>query len=143
VTWPTALTVNADITKYVFEQGILRMLESGNDFTPVHNAVAIELRNWLESDGGISDADKITNTEIYEPAAANYFASKIIANRLPELSLNYFQAYRRLRREARPKLIDEQASGGSVAKVVLIKQGRSHYTNRRANAVFKDRRISP
>ena len=143
MTWPTALTVNADITKFVFEQGITRMLEGSNAYTDVHEAVAVELKNWLESEGGIHDADKITNTSIYEPAAANYFASKILANRNKDLSLQYFQAYRRLRREARPKLSEEIASGGSVARVVLINQGRNQYTNRRSGASFKDYRKTP
>lgn len=141
--WPSALTVNSDIIKYVFEQGITRMLEGANTYSEVHAAVAEEIRNWIESEGGIPDADKITNTDIYKPAAANYFASKILANRNEELSLNYFKAYRRLRRETRPTLSEEYAQGGTVAKVVLINQGRNAYTTRRAGAVFKDYRISP
>jgi len=141
--WPTALTTNADIIKYVFEQGITRMLEGANTYSEVHNAVADELRNWVESDGGIADADKITNTGIYIPAAANYFASKILANRDAELSLSYFKAYRRLRREARPKLSAEIASGGKIAKVVVINQGRSQYTDRRSGSVFKEFRENP
>jgi|SaaInlV_165m_DNA_1040744.scaffolds.fasta_scaffold22499_4 hypothetical protein len=141
--WPAALTTNADIISYVFEQGITRMLEGANTYAEVHNAVAEELRNWVESDGGINDADNITNTSIYVPAAANYFASKILANRDADLSLQYFKAYRRLRREARPKLNAEIASGGKIARVVLINQGRTQYTARRSGAIFPEFRESP
>lgn len=139
--WPSALTDNTDILKNVWEQGITRMLESGNAYTDVHTAVSTELRIWLENDGGVPDADLVTNTADFVPAAAHYFCSKILANRDKELSDRYFSSYTRLRKEVNPKLSEQMARGGSVAKVVLLKQGSSHYTSRRNGAVFKDYRI--
>ena len=142
--WPSALTTDSDITtKFTFEQGITRILESGNDFSAVHQAVAKEIRNWLESKGGVPDADKITNSSDYQDAAAQLFASRILQNRMPELSQVYFNTYIRLRSEVTPRLSSEFATGGSVGKVVLIKQGQIYYTDKRAASVFGNKRRSP
>jgi len=142
--WPLALTVDADITsgKYVQEQGLTRTLESG-DFSALHQGVSEEIRNWLESKGGIHDADKITNTSVFKPAAAHLFVSKVLANREIELSRYYGELYAIKLREASAKVSVDLASGGVVAKVVLIKQAsRTYYTDRRGGAIFGDRRGS-
>jgi len=144
VAWPLALTVDADITsgRYVQEQGLDRTLETG-DFTALHQGVSEEVRNWVESKGGISDADKITNTSIFKPAAAHLFVSKVIANRDIELSRYYGEIYAIKLREACAKVSVDIASGGTVAKVVLRKQGNATYfTGRRSGAVFGNRRGS-
>ena len=117
-TWPVRLTGNRDIGSYVFESRISKILEGDDLHLPIHEAVAIELKNWLESEGGICDADLITNTDVYKPAAANYFASKILANMDSNLSRQYLQCYRRLRREARPRLRGNLSDGIEVVKII-------------------------
>jgi len=128
--WPTALTTNADILKHVFSQGITRTLEGGNSFSDLHEGVALQVRNELES-RGIPDADKITNTSAYIPAAANLFASLIYRDTQPELSDSYFSSYLNRMKNTRPEIGtgDDARDGGLVARVVVRKQGRTLYTN--------------
>ena len=140
--WPLALTVDADITsgRYVQEQGLTRTLETG-DFSALHEGVSEEIRNWVESKGGIADADKISNTEVFKPAAAHLFVSKVLANRDLELSREYGRIYSIKLREANAKVTVDPASGGVVAKVVLLKQGMmTYFTGRRSGAIFGNRR---
>lgn len=75
--WPLALTSNSDILKYVFEQGLTRLLQSGNDFSDLHQGVAEEIRIWLEANG-VPDADNIMNSSDFKSAAIHLFASKVI-----------------------------------------------------------------
>ena len=138
--WPSALTTNSDITTYVFEQGITRMLESG-DFDNLHQGVATEVRNWLESNS-IDDADDVSNTSAFAPAAANLFVSKLLVNRDKQLSDHYRLEYLRLMRNTRAELVlaAGPATGGTFGEVAVIKQMPNYHTRRRSGAVFPNRR---
>ena len=141
--WPTALTTNADILKYIWEQGITRKLQSGNNYDDLHEGVAIEIRNWLESKGGVNNADNIINVDAFKPAAAHLFWGKVIRNVDLDLSETYIQKHLALLRSTRPdlKADSDPASSGTAAKVVVYKQGSKYYTGRRSGQVFQDRRV--
>lgn len=143
--WPSALSVDADLLKHAYEQGITRLLEAGNTYTALHQGVALEIRNWVEGEGGIKDADLITNTTIYAPASALWVLAKIIKNRDLQLSKSYEdEGWKRLRQANKvAQLSEDMASGGGVARIVVLKQGQSHYTDFRSGAVFKNYRSSP
>lgn len=139
--WPSALTTNADITKFIFEQGVTRILETGGSFSDLHTGVALEVRNWLESNS-VSDADDITNATAFAGAAANLFASKLLASRDEKLSDHYRLEYLRLMRNTRADMpLPDAATGGTRAEVVVIKQGRNYFTPKRSGQVFEPRRL--
>ena len=135
--WPAALTVDADILKYVFEQGITRMLESGVDYTALHQGVATEVRLWLESKS-IADADEVRNSSDFQPAASHLFVAKLLRSRNPELAETYNRKFLALMRSTRPETGNPDAGGGTVARIKVIKQGSSYYTTRRAGAKFNN-----
>lgn len=138
--WPAALTTDSDILKYVFEQGISRILEAGNDFSALHQGVAEEIKNWLEANS-VGDADRIANTDAFKPAAAQLFAARILGNRNKALSDEYRLEFLRLMRNTRPQLqVGDEPRDGSAARVVVIKQGGTNYTKRRSGAVFRNTR---
>lgn len=143
MTWPTTLTTDADVLKYVWEQGIDRILESGNAYTNLHIGVATEIRLWLESKGGVNDADNILNTSDFEAAAAHLFFAKIIRDRDADLSELYIGKYLAILRSTRPELgtNNDPGSSGTVAKVVVIKQGNLNFTKSRSG-LFKNYRVN-
>jgi hypothetical protein len=133
--WPSALTTNTDIVTFVFEQGVTRILESG-DFDPLHQGVAKEVRLWLESNS-IPNADLVSNTSDFQAAAANLFVSKLLASRDEKLSTSYRLEYLRLMRNTRAVLPPPNAaSGGTVGKVVVRKQGATYYGERPSRGRF-------
>lgn len=137
--WPTVLTVDADVLKFIYEQGISRMLETGNDYTALHQGVAIEVRLWLENNG-TPDADNVSNSTDFVAAAAHLFFAKLIKSKRPELSKDYNTRYLNLMRGTRVELTADIAAGGTLAKVVVRKQGQNHYTQRRSGALFDNYR---
>ena len=139
--WPVTLTANADVLKFIYEQGITRILEPGNTYTELHQGVALEVRHWLERNG-INNADNITNTAVYALPATYLFWSKVVHARDLEQSKSYLGQYLALMRGIRANLgtNNDPASSGTVAKTLVIKQGSRYYTRRRAGAIFRDYR---
>lgn len=130
--WPTQIITDAALLKYIFEQGVSRILESG-DYTALYQGVSIEMRSWLETHR-VSDADDITNTADYEQAAAHLAFSKIIQGRGNlESAKVYFAAYTRLMQGIRPAISSsstQQLQGSPVIAPGITKQGSLHYTPR-------------
>lgn len=139
--WPTTLTDNAAVLQYIWEQGITRMLEPSNDYSALHQGVAIEVRLWLENHG-IDRAANIRNPTDFAPAAAHLFFAKLIRSRDPALAESYTGKFLALMRATRPDLgaQDDPGSSGTVAKTVVIKQGSRYYTGRRSGAKFRGHR---
>jgi hypothetical protein len=135
--WPTALTTNGDILKHVFSQGITRNLESGNDFTELHNGVSDQVRNELES-RGTPDADAVTNTSAFVPAAANLFASLIYRDTHADLSASYFASYLNRMKNTRVEIGtgDDARDGGLVGRIVVRRQGTTFYTTQHPDRKF-------
>jgi hypothetical protein len=136
MTWPAALTTNADILRHVFEQGITRMLEPSIDYTALHEGTATEVRLWLEAHG-TPEADRVINFTDFTAAAAHLFFAKLIRSRDPGLSELYTQKFLAIMRSTRPELqAPDTARSGVPAKIVVIRQGASVYTSPRSGAVF-------
>ncbi len=135
--WPDAITSNEDLKKFTFVQGVTRILEDGNDYQDLHEGVAIEVKLWLQANG-IPDADDVTNSDDFKPAATHLFVAKLLRDRDPDLAREYNNKFLALMRSTRPDLPSpDAASGGTIAKITVIKQGQNHYTDRRGGGVFK------
>jgi len=135
--WPTTITTNDDIKKHVWEQGLTdRFPEAGNDFDDLHESVAIEVRLWLESKGGVDNADRIENPTDFAPAASYLFASKALLNRDRDLSKEYRFGFLRRMSSTQPKLSQDPASGGVTAKIVVFNQGDRAFTEKRTGSIF-------
>lgn len=139
--WPSTLTDNTSVLKYEFVQGISRVLESGNSYTELHQGVADEIRIWLESEGGVPDADLIENTADFVPAAVNLFLAKMFRGRGNlDMAEEHNRKFIAKMKTTSPRLSSQVESGGIVARVVLLKRGDTHYTERRGDRVFEDER---
>lgn len=137
--WPTALTTNADILTYIFEQGLTRLLENGNDFTALHQGVAEEVRLWLEGEGGVNDADDIQNYTDFKSAACHLFVSKVLRTIDPAKAQEYSNKFIALMRTTRRDIAKpgDPLTSGTMGKVVVIRQGKDWFGKRRANQVFR------
>lgn len=139
MTWPTQIITDAALLKYIHEQGVNRILESG-DFTTLYEGVSIELRSWLETHR-VNDADDVTNSSDYEQAAAHLAFSKIIQGRGQLESANhYYSAYVRLMKGIRPVISSSSTQtlqGSPVIAPGITKQGSLHYTDRLSRHVNK------
>lgn len=141
--WPTTLTDNASVLRHVYVQGLTRILESGNDFNALHEGVAQEVRLWLEN-AGTPDADDITNASDFSPAATHLFVAKVLRDSRPDLAEEYNRKFLAIMSTTRPQVGGDSAgSGGTLGRVVVIKQGPSFYTRGRTNPLFKPYRKSP
>ena len=142
--WPTALTDNDDLKRFVFVQLITDLLEGANTFAELHEGAAIAIREWLEGDGGIDNADNIVNTDSFKQVAANWVIWQILRGQVePEfqkLAAEYRIEYFRLIRRTTPLNAAGQERGGIVASVHVVKQQRSYYTRRSNNSLFDDYR---
>ena len=143
--FPTALTVDDDLEKYAFFQEAPRLLERGNTYDALHEGVTEEIVNWLESEGGIADVDKIDNPSVFKPAAVQLVIAKIHRGRGEfEQANEYARIGMLLMRKASAALTEKKAAGGVVAELVLLKQGEAtYYTSRRAGQLFDRGRSQP
>lgn len=139
--WPSAITTNADLIAHAFEPGLTRLLESGDSYTAMHASVSQEVKQWLESKGGIPDADDVLNPLDFAIPAVKLFIARALESRDPALAANYLKEYLRLMHSTNAKLpAPEAASGGTLAKVTIRKQCLNYFTRKRPGAVFGDRR---
>ena len=135
--WPTSLTTNADILKYIGEQGLTRILEPGNDYALLHEGVSEEVKNWLECHR-INDADLVINSDAFKSAAIHLFAAKVLRPVDKELAEEYNRKYMALIRSTRVDVSEDVRSSGTVGKVVVIRQGTDYYNSGgRSNQLFK------
>lgn len=140
--WPTALTVNSDMKKFVFVQLITDLLETANSLDDLHEGAAIAIREWLQSDGGIDDADNIQNTDSFKQVAANWVVWQILRGQIePEykqLADEYRIEYFRLIRKTTALNAEGKERGGVVGSVHVVKQQRRYFTDRSSEALFDD-----
>lgn len=79
----TAITVNADLTKYFFEQSLTKVLRDGESFTALHQGVVNELIARLRAERGVDDASTITNTADWKPYLCAKVLEKVFAGITP------------------------------------------------------------
>lgn len=76
----TAVTTNADFTKYAFEQSLTNLLRSGNTYSDLHvGAVNTLIAEHLEPKGYTTAAklSAITNTDSFKPALTFWVLAQI------------------------------------------------------------------
>jgi len=144
--WPTALTVDSDLTKHVFFQGLTRILETGN-FANVHISATTEIGHWLETDGGIPDRDLISNTDDFVPAAAHLVAAKVIRAEYPDQADQMMTEWRRLMHTTPRRLTSSgEDRGGRIGPIAISRAGAvdargtgapRHFYPRRSGSRFK------
>jgi hypothetical protein len=128
VAWPTTLTTDADLRRFLFEQGEERLAEGANDTSDLHEGAATVIGNWLEANGS-NDRDDISNASDFAPAAAYLVAAWLVGVTDPDQAERYRLEHLRLMKHTRPKLSVEPRDGGRAARVVVVKQGEhTHYT---------------
>lgn len=134
MTWPTALTTDDDLTRYGWEQGHGRLVESGESTTALHEGAADVVGNWLEANG-VPSRDDVVNTSAFRAAAANLVMSWLLRETDPTAATDYRLEHLRLLKHTRPQLAgDEARSGGQPARIVMLKQGdATHYTGRQTS----------
>ena len=140
--WPIALTDNTDLTRFVFVQLITDLLEGANTFDELHKGAAIAIREWLESDGGIDDADNIQNPNSFKQVSANWVIWQILRGQVgtefKDLANEYRIEYFRLIRKTTALNQKGKERGGVLGSVHVVKQQRRYFTERSNNDLFDD-----
>ena len=140
--WPVALTDNTDLKKHVFVQLIVDLLEGSNTFDELHKGAAIAIREWLQSDGGIDDADNVKNSDSFKPVSANWVVWQILRGQIETeykaLADEYRIEYFRLIRRTTALNAEGKERGGVVGSVHVVKQQRRYFTERSSQDLFDD-----
>lgn len=144
--WPTALTDDSDLKRFVFVQRLNRLLEAGNSYDELHKGAAIAIKNYLESVGGVEDVDAVQNPDSFKPASANWVVWQIFRGHadpdIKKMADDFRVQFRTEMKEITPIIAEPDGrSGGVVAEVVMIPQSdRKYFTRSRSGAIFDTRR---
>lgn len=90
----TAITTDADLLKYAFEQEISKLLRGANTYTELHKGAINEHIVWLRSAHGIKDPSTITNDSDHEPVVSHMVLMKIMSGKRGAKARDAWEFYR-------------------------------------------------